>query len=332
MLVCGLLAAGVAAGEDGLFARLGHALERLPGSSLTLLAASFALVAAVTAVLNLDTAVVFLTPILIHAARARGASEEPFLYGTVLVANASSLYLPGSNLTNLLVLAHDPLSGSAFAARTLFAALTASSVTALALLALLRFGASDGAGARRAATDERIPVAGAVVVVMAAVAVVALRQAALVVLAIGLAAVGLQVLRRRLDARAAVRAIGPVALLALFALAVALGTLARAWDGPSELLAQADRLETAGIGAISSVLVNNLPAAVLLSAHPPAHPVALLLGLNVGPNLAPSGSLSVLLWWRAARQVGARPSLRRYTALGVAVAPLAIGAALLASA
>ena len=33
-----------------------------------------------TAVLNLDTAVVFLTPVLLLAARHRGVDEEPFLY------------------------------------------------------------------------------------------------------------------------------------------------------------------------------------------------------------------------------------------------------------
>ena len=53
--------------------------------------------------MNLDTAAAFMTPIMLYAARGLGADEEPFLYGAVLMANAASLYLPGSNLTNLLV-------------------------------------------------------------------------------------------------------------------------------------------------------------------------------------------------------------------------------------
>ena len=58
-------------------------------------------------------------------------------------------------------------------------------------------------------------------------------------------------------------------------------------------------------GALSWLVVNNLPAAVLFSAHAPAHSRALLIGLDLGPNLAVTGSLSALLWYRAARTVGA---------------------------
>ena len=39
------------------------------------------------------------------------------LYASLLLANASSLLLPGSNLTNLIVVGHLHLSGAAFAAR-----------------------------------------------------------------------------------------------------------------------------------------------------------------------------------------------------------------------
>jgi arsenical pump membrane protein len=90
----------------------------------------------VRSVLNLDTSVVFLTPILIGAARGLGVDDDPFLYGSVLMANASSLLLPGANLTNLLVLAGEPVGGATFAWRILPAALAAALVTALGLLLL----------------------------------------------------------------------------------------------------------------------------------------------------------------------------------------------------
>jgi arsenical pump membrane protein len=109
---------------------------------------------------------------------------------------------------------------------------------------------------------------------------------------------------------------------------VALGTVARYWSGPADLLAHAGRFGTAGIGAAAAVLLNNLPAAVLLSARPLTHPGALLVGLNLGPNLAMSGSLSALLWWRAARHVDAQTSVLRYSKRGIVLAPLAILAAL----
>ena len=44
--------------------------------------------------------------------------EAPFLYGAAFMANAASLLLPGSNLTNLIVLAREHIAGAVFAART----------------------------------------------------------------------------------------------------------------------------------------------------------------------------------------------------------------------
>ena len=116
----------------------------------------------------------------------------------------------------------------------------------------------------------------------------------------------------------------------LFVLAVGLGAIGRAWHGPASLLAESGRLETAVVGATAAVLVNNLPASVLLTPTPPAHPRALLLGLDLGPNLAVTGSLSAFLWWRVARSLGARPSIVRYSLLGIVIVPLSLGAALAA--
>ena len=74
--------------------------------------------------------------------------------------------------------------------------------------------------------------------------------------------------------------------------------------------------------------MNNLPAAVLLSAKPPTHPDALLLGLNLGPNLAVTGSLSALLWLQAARTVDARASITTYSRLGLLLVPTTLAATL----
>lgn len=137
----------------------------------------------------------------------------------------------------------------------------------------------------------------------------------------GIVLVGAQLIRKRLDGRGVRDAVNPAVVVALFAVSVALGTLARAWDGPARLLASAGVAGATALGALGAVVVNNLPAAVLLSAHPPPHPRALLLGLNLGPNLAVTGSLSAFLWWQAARQAGARPSALAFSRLGVVLAP-----------
>ena len=77
-------------------------------------------------------------------------------------------------------------------------------------------------------------------------------------------------------------------------------------------------------------VLNNLPAAVLFSAQPPPHPRALLIGLDLGPNLAVTGSLSAVLWLQAAHSVGARPSITTYSRFGLLLVPLTLVAALLA--
>jgi arsenical pump membrane protein len=111
-----------------------------------------------------------------------------------------------------------------------------------------------------------------------------------------------------------------------------LGLLARAWSGPADLLASASPAETTAIGAVAAILVNNLPAAVLLSPSPPPHPRALLLGLNVGPNLAVTGALSSYLWLKAARGAGEEPSALRFSLIGAPLAVLAMAVALLTGA
>ncbi|HEV7752336.1 MAG TPA: SLC13 family permease [Baekduia sp.] len=333
LLVTGLLLLGLVADADGVFAWASARLLGVTRAPQRLLMVALLLVAIVTALLNLDTAVVFLTPILIGAARGLGAEEEPFLYGSVLMANASSLLLPGANLTNLLVLADEPVGGATFALRILPAALAAALVTAAGLVLIAH---------RRAVGAPRLPAPdapvrstprprplGVAACAIAAALVLALPHPGLPVLIVGLVAVTIRIGEGRLGAAGAVEAVGPLALATLFSLAILLGLLARVWSGPTDLLASASAWETTAIGALSAVGLNNLPAAVLLSATPPPHPRALLLGLNLGPNLAVTGALSSYLWFRAAKAAGATPSARRFSELGVPLGLAAMAAGLL---
>jgi arsenical pump membrane protein len=318
VLVAGLLLIGRVADGDGLFEAAGARLSRTRLGAHSFLFALLALVAVVTAILNLDTSVAFLTPVLVHAARQRGLDERPFLYGSVYMSNAASLLLPGSNLTNLLVLQQQPQPGAAYAANMLLAWLAACTITAGFVALAFRLRAGDRAG--RVATPFRLH-AGATATLAAAALVVTLPNPALPVLAVGLAATALRRVRARLDTRA---------LSLLFVLAVILGAAGRLWPSPAAWLAGRGAWSAAALGASASIVINNLPAAVLLSSHPVAHPDALLLGLDLGPNLAVTGSLSALLWLQAARSVGARASIATYSRLGVVLVPLTLAAALLA--
>jgi arsenical pump membrane protein len=327
VLVAGLLLIGLVADDDGLFAAVGHRLARSASSGVLLFMGAVVMVGSVTAVLNLDTSVAFLTPVLVYAARSRGEGEAPLLYGCLLLANAGSLFLPGSNLTNLIVLGHLHLSGGQFLAHMWAPALASLVVTAVVVGLVerrsLRVRVADVTAAPRPELGL-----GLVAVLGAAVLVVTLHNAAIPVAAIGVAAIAVRLARGREQPGRVAQVLGVPVLIGLFGVAVALGTLGRVWSGPADLLAHLDSWGTAAVAAVSSVLVNNLPAASLLAARRPDHPFSLLVGLNLGPNLFVTGSLAWLLWLRAARSAGAQPSIRKATRFGIIAVPLSMAAAL----
>jgi arsenical pump membrane protein len=349
VLVAGLLLIGLVADDGGLFAAAGRRLAAMAGHDLVLFAGMVVLVGAVTATLNLDTSVAFLTPVLVYAARSRRRGEAALLYGCLLLSNAGSLLLPGSNLTNLIVLGQLHLTGGEFAARMWLPWLGALLVTAVvvascelrsravspaaaAALAEKASGADMAAPAgtpesRRAGRREAAAL-GLGGVCAATILVLLLQNPALPVLAVGLVAAAVAITRGRIGPRQAFDVLGADILAGLFGAAVALGTLGRVWSGPAALLAHLPAWATAPVAGLATVLLNNLPAASMLAARVPPHPFALLIGLNLGPNLCVTGSLAWLLWLRSARSAGAEPSLSRASRIGLIAVPLAMAAAI----
>ena len=327
VLVTGLLLIGLVANEDGLFAAAGHRLARAAGGGAVLFLGSAVMVGVVTAILNLDTSVAFLTPVLVYTARSRGGGEAPLLYGCLLLSNAGSLFLPGSNLTNLIVLGHLHLSGAGFLARMWAPALVALVVTALVIAAFEHRALRVRPGEVKPPNPPVLGL-GLAAVTVATVLVVVLPFPALPVAIVGIAAVVVRLATGRNRAGQVAEILGVPVLVGLFSVAVTLGTLGRAWPGPATLLSHLDLWGTGVVAAVSSVLVNNLPAASLLAARVPHNPFALLIGLNLGPNLFVTGSLAWLLWLRAARSAGARPSIARASRMGAVAASLSLAAAL----
>jgi arsenical pump membrane protein len=326
VLVAGLLLIGVVAAADGLFDAAGYQLARLARSGRLMFLGAAAVTGAVTALLNLDTSVAFLTPVFVATARSRGDREAPLLYGCLLLSNAGSLFLPGSNLTNLIVLGSRHLSGAGFLAHMWGPALAALVVTALVVACVERRALRAGSGQLIPARRPTLGL-GLGAVVIATVVVVSTSSPAIPVAAVGVIAIGVRLATRKDRPRHVVEALGAPVLLGLFGVAVALGTLGRVWSGPSTLLSHLDVWGTAVVAAICSVLFNNLPAASLLASRLPSQPFALLIGLNLGPNLFVTGSLAWILWLRVARNAGATPSIARASRLGAVAVPLSLAAA-----
>ena len=93
-------------------------------------------------------------------------------------------------------------------------------------------------------------------------------------------------------------------------------------------------LTVAAVAAVISNLVNNLPATLLLLAAigthaPPAVILAVLLGVNIGPNLTYVGSLANLLWRGVVRR-DMDPSFAEFSRVGLVTTPLTLVAAVVA--
>jgi arsenical pump membrane protein len=339
VLVAGLLLVGLVADGDGLFDTVGTRLSTFVRNPIALYFAVCVLVAAVTAILNLDTSVAFLTPLVVYLARARRDDETPLVYACLFLSNAASLLLPGSNLTNLIVLGHLHLSGGRFAAHMALPFIASVASTSLLLGALMlsrrlsRRRSADWVtepSPSRAPTKWRPRTVGILAMVSVTVVVLLFRSPALWVAGIGAAAVGVRLLQRRENSRHVVDVIAPQVLVGLFAVAIALGTAGRAWDGPALALSHLDTWGTAAVAAATSVVTNNLPAASFFAARVPPNPFSLLVGLNLGPNLFVTGSLSSLIWLKGARSAGSSPSISRVARLGVVVVPVSIVASVAA--
>jgi arsenical pump membrane protein len=195
------------------------------------------------------------------------------------LSNAASLLLPGSNLTNLIVLGHLHLTGGQFAARMWLPWLGAVVVTAV----VVAIGERRSLGPVRTEPGQvSRPVLGIgmAAIVAATVLMIVIRTSALPVFAIGVLAAGIKVARGGPVRIGRIwQVLGVPVLAGLFGAAVALGTLGRAWSGPAVLLSHLPGWATAAFAAIATAVVNNLPAASMFAARTPAHPLQLRPGV-----------------------------------------------------
>ena len=85
-----------------------------------------------------------------------------------------------------------------------------------------------------------------------------------------------------------------------------------------------------GVLAIGCNLVNNLPAGLLagrvvqIADVPERVRAAVLIGVDLGPNLSVTGSLATILWLTALRREGLQVSAWSFLKLGAVVMPTAL--------
>lgn len=328
------------AAEAGLFTWVAQRTARWGRGRAWVLWLLVVLVAAAcTVFLSLDTTAVLLTPVVIVLARHVGLNPLPFALTTVWMANAGSLLLPVSNLTNLLAqhTMGDP-SPAAFAALMWAPAVVAMIVPMVAVFVVARrtLLVRYEPGEEEAVGDRVLFVSSAVVVV----ALVPLLVSGLpvwlpaTVAALVLGAVFL--VRRRSVLRFGLLPWQLVVLasgLFLFieALhALGLGELLAVVSGTGESPLALLRLSLTGM--VGANAIDNLPAYLALEpvAGSPVRLAALLVGVNAGPLITPWASLATLLWHQRLTSFDVELRWSRYVLLGLIVAPVTVVLATLA--
>ncbi|CAN01120.1 SLC13 family permease [Clavibacter michiganensis] len=328
------------ASEAGLFTWIAERAAGLGrGRTWALWLATVVLACLCTIFLSLDTTAVLLTPVVVVLARHCGLPPLPFALTTVWLANTASLLLPVSNLTNLL--AEHELGGlgpAGFAALTVAPALVAIAVPVLAILVIHRkdLFTRYEVGPPTAPTDRVLLVGSAVVVGLLVPALVSGVEvwipalAAAVVLSILTAVRRPRVLRLGLLPWQLVVFASGLFIVMEAAQSLGLTAVMAAISGQGQDAAALFRL--AGVATLSANAVDNLPAYLALEpvAGSPERLVAILVGVNAGPLITPWASLATLLWHERLVSMGVHIKWSRYMLLGLVVAPLTVGLAMLA--
>jgi arsenical pump membrane protein len=337
-----LLALGDGCDRAGLFAAAAGAMAAAArGSARRLLAAAVGAAAGVTAVLGLDATVVLLTPAALAAARRARLPARPAAYACMHLANSGSLLLPVSNLTNLLAFNAVALSFVHFGALMALPWLVAVTLEWLGLRWFFRAELPRRRHAAAPAQGTRLP-RRPLAILAATLAGFALSaplgfDPLWPAVAGAVAMLGPPLARGTARPADAVRAVD----LPLLGFVLGLGIIVSALDqhGLREvvdgLLPDGEGLlallGATGVAAVLANLVNNLPALLVLlpasAATGPATVLAVLIGVNAGPNLTYTGSLATLLWRRVLHERGDGPDLTEFSRLGaLTVPPVLIGA------
>jgi arsenical pump membrane protein len=323
------------ADERGVFGYLGAVAGRLSGGSpRRLLRLVFAVAAVVTAALSLDATVVLLTPVVLATAVRVGARPRPHLYACGHLANSASLLLPVSNLTNLLAFGAAGIGFGRFAGVMSLPWLV---VIGIEYVIFRWWFAVDLGTPAQPVPPVAQPVPRFALIVLAATLAgfglsgpAGISPAWIAAAAAAVLAVSRLVRRPATEAVRLVRAANLPFCAFVFALSVVVLAVRAGPVGTAVARLMPHRpgiaglLIAASIAALLANLLNNLPATLLLvplAAPSPGLVLAVLLGVNIGPNLTYVGSLATLLWRQILHTRDHPPATGEFLRLGAVTVP-----------
>ncbi|WP_157215400.1 arsenic transporter [Flavisphingomonas formosensis] len=348
LFLTGMMLLSETARENGVFDWVAAtAVNHAHGSTARLFLLVYIAGAVVTVFMSNDATAVVLTPAVFVAARKARADPLPLLFACALIANAASFVLPISNPANLVLYDGQipPLAKwiGSFALPSLASIVVTFLVLRLVEKKRIRGNCEYDVARGPLSSGGRLSIAGIILTAIGLIVASALdKQLGLPTAIAGFSTALFVSLTGRRSPIPIVRSVswGVLPLVAgLFVLVEALdrtGAIAIISDQLKGMAANPMKAAASSGAAlaVATNLINNLPAGLITStavarAAPPRIVTdALLIGVDLGPNLSVTGSLATILWLQAIRREGEDVSFWRFLRVGIFVMPAALAVAL----
>jgi arsenical pump membrane protein len=351
LFLAGMMIIAELARREGVFEWISiHAVNAAKGSRKRLFVLVYAVGIVVTVFLSNDATAVVLTPAVLAAVQAAGSDPLPFLFICAFIANAASFVLPISNPANLVVYGKGlPPLGWWFMIFGL-PSLVSIVVTFSALRFLshkqLQGSITNHLNSKWLTPSGKLTVAGIGVLAATVIVSSALgRRLGAPTFIAGVFVAAIVTFRDRDVPREIIKEISWSVIPLVAGLFVIVETMNGA--GALQVFTAALRhmrnwppiwstLSSSFGIAIVSNLMNNLPSGLIagsaVSAARTAGPLrdAILIGVDLGPNLSITGSLATILWLIAIRREGQKVGFWQFLRWGALVMPPALLCAVLA--
>ena len=350
LFLIGMMLLSELAREQGVFDWLSSiAIKGAKGSCARLFSLVYGIGTLVTIFMSNDATAVVLTPAILAAVRKAKVEPLPYLFVCALIANAASFVLPISNPANLVVFhgsAMPPLGQwlASFLVPSIVSIAATYVVMRLIFRKDLRATMDTKAETQPLRSESKLVLAGLVLMIATLLTASLLKKSLglpTCIAALGTTAVVSIKAKSnplRLAREISWRTLVLVAGLFIMVDAVeSMGALqlTQRWLAAAEKLASPVAALVVGfLVAVSNNLVNNLPLGLIaggtleaarthgLVAH------AVLIGVDLGPNLSITGSLATILWLLALRKEKLEVSFWGFIKVGAVAMPVALLASL----
>jgi arsenical pump membrane protein len=354
LFLIGMMLLSELAREHGVFDWLSSAaLKGARGSCVRLFTLVYGVGTLVTIFMSNDATAVVLTPAILAAIRKAKVPPLPYLFACAMIANAASFVLPISNPANLVVFhANMPPLGRwliSFGLPSVLSIVATYVVLRLVFRSELSDGTEEGDGAKPL-SPKALSMNGKVVLGGIASMVVVLLTASALDRDLGLptclaalAITAVVCIKARSNPWSLLKEISwaTIALVAgLFIMVDAVQSIGAlkltqaALQGVQRLAPALAALITGFVVGVANNLVNNLPLGLIAGATLQADHArglianAVLIGVDLGPNLSVTGSLATILWLIALRKEKLDVSGWDFFKVGAIAMPVALVAAI----